>query len=572
MNRRRAAGELVPEVYESRFLHKDGSTVPVEVAIRTLQDGDDAWVLGLIRDITVRKAGEDEVRRLAAIVASTSDAVVSVSLDGTVTSWNAAAERLFGHSAAEALGRQFAFLSPPGQEDEMKALVDRVRAGGTIADHETRRRHRDGRLIPVSLSASPVLDDNGELIALSATYRDISHRLQAEEERRRRQEAEQARAEADAASRAKSEFLSRMSHELRTPLNAILGFAQLLELDAKEIDEDGSARHILAAGRHLLGLIDEILDLARIEAGRTPLSLEPVLVDDVIGDVIDLVHPLANARGIDIRRQGPPLAVQHVRADRQRLRQVLLNLLSNAVKYNRDGGRVVVSCEARRGKLTRIAVADTGPGIAQADLPRLFTPFDRIGAEATGIEGTGLGLALSKGLVELMDGRMGVESRPGEGSTFWIELRAVPGLESVDAAASVRSPRGRAADKGTILYIEDNASNILLVDRILRSRRPTVRLISSPQASLGLDLARQHRPDLILLDLHLPDRLGREVLLDLKADSGLKQTPVVILSADATIRQSERLVREGAHAYLTKPLDVPRFLEVVDEVLAADRG
>jgi CheY-like chemotaxis protein/nitrogen-specific signal transduction histidine kinase len=374
------------------------------------------------------------------------------------------------------------------------------------------------------------------------------------------------------ASRAKSEFLSRMSHELRTPLNAILGFAQLLEMDSLNTDQHESVEQILKAGRHLLDLINEVLDIARIEAGRLVVSIESVSVKEVIQEGLDLVAPLAVARDIQLKVEAAGISDRFIFVDRQRLKQVLLNLLSNAVKYNRPGGSVALSYAEVQGGRLRINVSDTGPGIPPDRLGQLFTPFERLGAEQTGVEGTGLGLALSKRLVEAMRGTLGVQSTVGQGSTFWMEF---PLSESTARQAELGSAGGprpvevATASRGTftVLYIEDNLSNLELIQRLL-ARRPEIKLLSAMQGRLGLELAREHRPDLILLDVHLPDVPGSEMVRLLREDPKTRNTPVVVISADAVPTQIHRLRDAGARAYLTKPLDVKEFLDVVDEVLA----
>ena len=383
-------------------------------------------------------------------------------------------------------------------------------------------------------------------------------------------ERRRAEAEAEAANRAKSEFLSRMSHELRTPLNAILGFAQLLELEVRQPADRESVEQILKGGRHLLGLINEILEIARIESGQLPLSPEPVPVGDAIQRVLDLARPLAAARGIELDTTGAALHPRHVWADQQRLQQVLLNLVSNGIKYNRDGGRLTVACDVAQDGRLRIRVTDTGPGIAPALQERLFQPFDRLGAEQRGVEGTGLGLALSKRLVEAMGGTIGVESQPSAGSTFWVEFLQAesPVARQERSESDVTALPTSSEQGGTVLYIEDNLSNLRLVERTM-SRRPRVKLIPAMQGRLGLALARQHRPDLILLDLHLPDISGEEVLRELHGDPELRQTPVIVLSADATPGQVQRLLATGVRAYLTKPLDVRQFVALLDETLPA---
>ncbi len=382
-------------------------------------------------------------------------------------------------------------------------------------------------------------------------------------ELRKRRRAE---AEADRANQAKSEFLSRMSHELRTPLNAVLGFAQLLEIDSLTVAQRDSVDHILRGGRHLLGLIDEILDISRIEAGHLALSMEPVLVDEVIRETFELIQPLAATWKVHVDVGTSEAGGRYVLADRQRLKQVLLNFLSNAAKFNRSGGTVTIEVEESLADRLRINVADTGPGIPPRLMERLFTPFDRLGAETRGVEGTGLGLALSKRLVEVMGGTIGVASVVGQGSTFWVELpRAECPVTSV--APSAIHPDNALPTRGVVLYIEDNLPNLRLVERLL-THRPNVKLFSAMHASLGLELAREHRPGLILLDLQLPDIPGHEVLKRLQGDPATRHIPVVVISADATPGHINRLQAAGAREFLTKPLDVQRFFKLLDDILS----
>ncbi|MDR7534010.1 MAG: ATP-binding protein [Armatimonadota bacterium] len=383
-------------------------------------------------------------------------------------------------------------------------------------------------------------------------------------------ELEEARRAAEAANRAKSEFLSRMSHELRTPLNAIVGFAQLLEMDRPADGDDEATAHILRASRHLLSLIDEVLDVARIEAGRMTISVEPVPLADILEQTLDLLTPLAAARGITLSRRPPEDTSLHALADAQRLKQVLLNLGANAIKYNVDGGAVTITVEGRSDGRVRLAVADTGPGIPPGQVARLFVPFERLGAEGTGVQGTGLGLALSRRLTEAMGGTIGYEPGPRGGSVFWVEFPLAAGPTAV--AASVETERAAAVSPEitvaprTVLYLEDNVSNLRLVERLV-ARRPYIRLVPAMQGRLGWDLALEHRPDLILLDLHLPDVPGDELLRRFKAHPNLQHIPVVVLSADATAARVQQVRELGAVAYLTKPVDVARLLRLLDELL-----
>ena len=389
-------------------------------------------------------------------------------------------------------------------------------------------------------------------------------------------ELEAAKLAADQANQAKSEYLSRMSHELRTPLNAILGFGQLLEGDVSSPEDVESVDQILKAGRHLLEMINELLDIARIEAGRMRISPEPVLVSELLKDCVQLIRPLAEERHIQMEGDFPESSDQHVLADRQRIKQVVLNLLSNAIKYNRNNGRVTLSCELMAEDQLRIKIQDTGAGITHENMSRLFSPFERLESDYPRVEGTGLGLALSKRLIELMGGKIGVESNLGEGSLFWIELSSVAApIAAVERAlldiAAEPPPHGTAAGtQKTVLYIEDNLSNMRLIERIL-SQRSNVKLIAAMQGNLGLDLARQHVPDLILLDLNLPDIPGLEVLLRLRAEPGTSQTPVIIISADATPGEIERVRAAGARDYLTKPFNVGTFLRVLNGYLSEEK-
>ena len=407
------------------------------------------------------------------------------------------------------------------------------------------------RLFPKAL----LLKSPDEVIGLNKVLEEKSERLH------------EAKEEADRANRAKSEFLSRISHELRTPLNAILGFGQLLERQNPTDTQRMRLHHITAAGHHLLKLINEVLDISRIEAGNLQLSLEPVCIADVLPETLDLIRPLATERAIRLSMASDLDSSAFVLADCQRFKQVLLNLLSNAVKYNSDKGKVTISWNSSGKDTLRIVISDTGVGIPGEKLARLFTPFDRLGAEQSKVEGTGLGLALSQRLMQAMGGTIGAESTLGQGSTFWVELPRVQSPLACTSPQKSKAPEREhvsSAGKRTILYIEDNLSNLTLVQEILQDQ-PEIELISAMQGQLGLDLARKHLPDLILLDAHLPDLPGRELLAQLHRDTGTCHIPVIVISADATARQINELMAAGAHAYLTKPLDVTEVLHLVEE-------
>ena len=418
----------------------------------------------------------------------------------------------------------------------------------------------------VSVSVRPLKDDGGEIKGGVAVVRDITLAKSTEDILR------QAKEEAERANRAKSEFLSRMSHELRTPLNSILGFAQLLALADLAVQHQNNVQQILKGGYHLLELINEVLDLARVEAGRLSMSPEPVQIKDAVTEALDLVRPIASLQNITLSADLSVYGERHVHADRQRLKQVLLNLLSNAIKFNRSGGLVVLRCEETRNQRLRIEVADTGSGIDAEGLQKIFVPFERLGADRNAVEGTGLGLALSKRMIEAMGGTIGVESSIGSGSRFFFELSLVehPVEQKVDRGFSAGLTDQDASYRGTVLYIEDNVSNLRLIEQIL-ARYPDVRLIEAIQGKLGLELANTHTPDWILLDLDLPDMPGEEVLRKLRRDPRTEKIPVTVLSADATPSQIGRLKTAGAREYLTKPLDVRQMIALLEETLRRDQ-
>ena len=469
--------------------------------------------------------------------------------------WSSETNRVFGLSPEEDVNNfaRFQELIYPEDRDMVMQAIGVALRGGPRYEVEYRVVWPSGEVRFVYSQGDVILDEAGQPRRMFGTVQDVTERKLVDEVKR--------------ASKAKSEFLSRMSHELRTPLNAILGFGQLLERQKPTEVQRKRVGYILSAGKHLLDLINEVLDISRIEAGRMQLSLEPVCVADALEETLDLMRPLATERSIQLSASADIDAGVHVLADRQRFKQVLVNLLNNAVKYTPFFGGVAVSYHVPGNEKVRVLVSDTGPGIPAEKLARLFTPFERLGAEQSAIEGTGLGLALSQRLMDAMGGSIGVESAVGKGSTFWIELPlAKSPLERFPrdgADNGARQPISEPASR-SILYIEDNLSNLALIEQML-AERPGTALLTCMQGKVGLDLARQHTPDLILLDLHLPDLPGWDVLSQLKADSTTRHIPVVVISADATKRQMNRLMSAGAAHYLTKPLDVNKFFQVLDE-------
>ena len=415
------------------------------------------------------------------------------------------------------------------------------------------------------------IDRSGQEPWLGGVSLDITARKLAEAE------ILKAKEEAEKANHAKSEFLSRMSHELRTPMNSILGFAQLLEMGELNSGQKKGVKHILRSGKHLLDLINEVLDISRIEAGKISLSLEPVQLSSIIPEMLDIVRAQSEIRQLLIDFEKLSASQLFVKSDRQRLKQILLNLLNNAIKYNKDGGSILVKTELKseldtRVNFIRISITDTGLGISEEDLPKLFKPFERIGAEKTKTEGTGLGLSVVKKLMEAMGGYLGVESAVGVGSTFWIEL---PQSESpaiiAEKTANLAAVESKLSGKtGAILYVEDNASNIELIEQILSIQHSGIRLVTTMNGRQAVNLAIEYSPDLILLDLNLPDIHGSQVLKLLKEDLQTRDIPVIVISADAMPAQRESLLEAGALNYLTKPLDIKDFMNVIDIFIPGD--
>jgi PAS domain S-box-containing protein len=518
-------------------------------------------------EIGERRRTAESQRLLQAAVQQSSESVLittaQLDLPGPeIVFVNPAFTNVTGYTAEEVIGKTPRILQGPKTD---RAVLNGVRAQlakGEEFHGEALNYRKDGGAFVLSWNISPIRDENGEVTHFIGFQRDVTERDRAASA------LQYAKEEAERANRAKSEFLSRMSHELRTPLHAILGFAQLFELDGQSPGDAENVAQIVRAGKHLLGLINEVLDIARVESGKLALTPEPVSVRATLEETLSLVKPLAAERRVRLEPPAGDLDCE-VLSSARRFKQVILNLLSNAVKFNRQGGAVAVSCEKIEDCL-RINVADTGRGISADDMAKLFVPFERLDVSDTVTEGAGLGLSLSKHLIEAMGGKIGLESVPGKGTTFWVELPLIQGTpaattRSLDAGIrSVSEAPGSTAPR-TVLYIEDNLSNLRLVERIL-ARRPEVKLISAMQGSIGLELARQHQPDLLLLDLHLPDIQGDEILRQLRADPRTAQLPIVMISADATSAQIERLRVAGANDYLTKPIDVRRFLAVVDAI------
>jgi PAS domain S-box-containing protein len=530
--------------------------------------GNVASVLAYALDVTEEKQAAQALRAreetLEAVVAASPDLITMIDESWTIRALGRATYELLGYDEGKLSGpyQQFADVVHPDDRDAVKAAI-----AGALEGHSgevnirMRARHAAGHWVVLEARGRAVGEHGDHLSGVVLVTRDVSAQANLEEALKK------AKNEAERANNEKSEFLSRMSHELRTPLNAILGFGQLLEVEDLNAEQHESVKQVMRSGRHLLELIDEVLDISRIESGTMSMSTEPVAVGDVIAESLDMVRPLAASRNVTVLSDLDMSDTVHVLADRHRLKQVLLNLLSNAIKYNREKGSVIVSCRAHDENKLRITVRDTGRGIAKDKMERLFTPFDRLGAEETGVAGTGLGLALSRRLAEVMGGTLAAESVVGDGSTFWLDFLVTSDPVAAHHSLDEVHQTHPGVECQVVLYIEDNLSNMRLVERLLAHRTP-VQLVPAMKGRLGLELAREHRPDLILLDVHLPDMSGEEVLEQLQADEATKSIPVVVISADATSAQRRSLLDVGARRYLTKPLDLEQFLDVVVTTLA----
>ncbi len=544
-----------------------------QTAFQALESIANAVAVGIEHRMSQAERGA-LARQVSLLLESTAEGVCGVDLQGCVTFINRSGAQTLGYQPEEMLGQPMHLLAHHHHADgsvypaEDCPVYQTVKSGQSVRVDDDVFWRRDGTSFPVEYACAAIRED-GQIRGAVYTFADITARKRAEAALlQTKVRAEEAQAEAERANLAKSEFLSRMSHELRTPLNAILGFGQLLEMDAQSDRQREKLSHILQGGKHLLGLINEVLDIARIESGKMELTPEAVSVAEIFHGAAALIRPLADQRNIRLGRCTGAACEGSMWADRQRLSQVVINLLSNAVKYNRPGGSVSLTCEpsAQPGRL-RLAVSDTGPGIAPDDLTKLFTPFERLGAEQSNVEGTGIGLALCKGLIEAMGGSIGVESAVGRGSTFYFDLPSSTSSSRRDENAPGPEPVRLPAGQHTILCIEDNLANFALIEQVLEEKRPGVRLLGAMRGQLGMEMAREHRPDLILLDLQLPDISGDKVLRLLQADAATRDIPVIMVSADATKGQSQRLLNLGAQSYLTKPIDIRMFLRTVDDAL-----
>ncbi|MGA2736817.1 MAG: PAS domain S-box protein [Bryobacteraceae bacterium] len=579
------ASRGIEDIYELTYIRKDGSRFPAIVSVTALRD-DRGAIIGYLligTDNSARKQVEAEQMKLdqrlrdqqfytRSLIESNIDALMTTDPAGIITDVNKQMEALTGCTRDELIGAPFKsyFTDPERAEAGIKMVLREKK----LTDYELTACARDGKTTVVSYNATTFYDRDRKLQGVFAAARDVSERKLLDQAIQEQNiELKRARATAEKANLAKSDFLSSMSHELRSPLNAILGFAQLINSDSPPPtpSQTESIDQILHAGWYLLELINEILDLAQIESGRLALSQEPTSLTEVMYECQAMIEPQGQKRGI--KMTFPELGLPcFVDADRTRLKQVLINLLSNAIKYNQANGTVVVAVDRAGAKpeRVRVSVKDSGAGLPPNMLMQLFQPFNRLGQERSTEEGTGIGLVMSKRLVELMGGEIGVESTVGFGSVFWFELNAASAPRLVggkaESEAHPRVPVPHGAPLRTLLYVEDNPANLKLIEQLI-GRRADMRLLSARDGDLGIQLARANQPEVILMDINLPGIGGIEALRILRADPATAHIPVVALSANAMPRDIEKGLQAGFFRYLTKPIKVDEFMHTMDVAL-----
>ncbi|MDB5749292.1 MAG: hybrid sensor histidine kinase/response regulator [Massilia sp.] len=571
------------DIYELTYIRADGTRVPALVSVTALH-GPDGKLIGFLligTDNTARKQVEAEQELLdqrlrdqqfytRSLIESNIDPLITTDPRGTISDVNHQMELLTGRTRDELIGAPFrsCFTEPQRAEE----AITRVLRESKVTNYELTALARDGTETVVSFNATTFHDRDRKLQGVFAAARDVTERKHFEHALQKSNvELQAAREAAEKANLAKSEFLSSMSHELRTPLNAVLGFAQLMasEVPPPAARQQRSIDQILKGGWYLLRLINEILDLAMIESGKVTMSQEPMSMSDVLQDCKGMIEPQAAKRGIAMTFPSFDHAL-YVHADRTRVKQVMINLLSNAIKYNGSGGSVIVQCVASDKDRVRVCVKDTGSGLSAEQLAQLFQPFNRLGQEDGGEEGTGIGLVVTKQLVELMGGKIGVESAVGVGTVFWVEFAAAraPALENIEEVALERRPMAAPEidEQPTLLYVEDNPANLALVEQLI-GRRGDLKLLTAINAPLGIALARAYVPDVILMDINLPGMSGFGALKVLQDDPLTAHIPVLALSANAVPRDIEKGLEAGFFRYLTKPIRVREFMEALDVAL-----
>lgn len=512
------------------------------------------------------KVKEAESRKLSHVASRKDNAVIITDAKGQIEWVNESFQRMTRYSLDEVIGLNPGhFLQgPQSQPDQIDYLRNHL-AKAEGFKTELINYNKMGEPYWVAIEVQPIFDKAQKLTNFIGITTDITKQRQIQER------LQAAKRKAEEANRSKSEFLSRMSHELRTPMNGILGFGQLLKLSPLQSRQHQNVDRILKAGNHLLDLINEVLDLSKVEAGALNLSLEPVRLIHIIDETLELTQSLAKEKAITISVDASIPKDLHLKADRQRIKHVLLNLVSNAIKYNVEHGAVLLKAQPKADKIWSIQVADTGLGIPEDQRPHVFVPFERLEATNSDIEGTGLGLALSQKLVQAMNGKIGLHANKPQGCVFWLEFEQTDSLDQVRSSYSSANENqtleSNEVFKGSVLYIEDNIENLQLVEQVMESR-PNVTLSSTTHEMEGVRMAKEDQPDLIILDLHLPDCHSREVLQQLRKTETTQNIPILVLSADAMNATVNEMLELGANRYLTKPLNILSFLDALDQHLS----
>ncbi|VAX07904.1 hypothetical protein MNBD_ALPHA03-302 [hydrothermal vent metagenome] len=550
------------------FLIKPVEVSHLETAIRTKAKRA-RWANRLNNDLSV--ALRENKFQLATM--DQHDLVSTTDVAGRITNVNDKFCKISGYSREELLGQNHNILKSGKHPDEYYSELWQTISGGNVWHGRLCNRKKNGEEYWVESTIVPFLNDAGKPYKYVSARTDITTLVQTE------QDLILAREEAESANHAKSQFLSSMSHELRTPMNAIMGFGQLLRMETEQplnASQQENVDEIFKASHHLLDLINEVLDLAKIESGRVDLSMEPVGFTQVIIESLQLIMPLAQRRGIDITLtlNGSAMTVEQlsqkhhaVRVDRIRLKQVMLNLLSNAVKYNHENGKVVIDC-AIKEKFARVSIVDTGPGLDAAQQAQLFKPFMRLGAQQSEVEGVGIGLVITKNLVELMGGTIGIDSELGKGCCFWAEFPndILPSEMTAQQDVALPLEMNELIKCHGVLYIEDNPANLRLVKQLL-AKKTNIHMWSAPEPRLGLELAAEHKPEVILLDINLPGMNGFEVLQHLRSRAETRETPIIAISANAMPSDIEKGLAAGFDDYITKPIDVNLLLKAIERNL-----
>ncbi|MCW9033121.1 MAG: PAS domain S-box protein [Rhodospirillales bacterium] len=565
---------------------KDGTQFPMELTVSKMDVDNEQMFVGIMHDISERKETElalkEAEKNTRIILESAAEGIYGLDEKGKVTFINPAACKMLGYEADELIGKSMHEIIHHSYPDGSEYPKDKCTMYAAFKDLEVHKTDdevlwcKNGTSFPVKHISTPILKE-GVAVGVVINFSDITQEATA------KKKLEAAKVEAERANKAKSEFLSSMSHELRTPMNAIIGFGQMLEFNDKDPLTPAQKKcvdHILSGGKHLLDLINEVLDLSRIEAGKLQLSLEKISLSEVVSECINLSETLADKRNIKIETCKECTRKTEVYADRVRLKQVILNLLSNAIKYNRIDGQVTINCSKTDSNTLRISITDTGDGIPADQQGDLFTPFNRLGAESSGIEGTGIGLALTKNLIEAMGGSVDFMSIPGKGSTFWIEAPITKKTSSVESApvdnseTVLASPfdadMGMSGIKGKILYVEDNPANMDLMKLII-SRINGLTFLSAKEGKTGIEIAIKEKPDVIILDINLPGIDGFGVLKRLQNFPETKNTPILALSASAMPTEVEKGIAAGFRQYLAKPLKVTETLNAIKNAIEENK-